>query len=327
MTLGWPAWIKRPVRYLLDPLIGPPREFLGHLRRSPSPSVAAALESFEEQWERPAADDEEPVFIFSAGWRSGSTLLQRLVSSSGTILLWGEPYDQCHLVQSLARTLTAFRDDYPPAHFVAGGDGGHRGGRSTEEEALRNEWIANLYPDPEFLWRAHRSFFLSLLRRPAVESGYNRWGLKEVRLSAEHAQYLAWLFPRARFLFLIRNPYDAYRSYRPHRGWYQRWPDRPVLTPLQFGRQWFRLAKSFRDPPAGLRCLVLRFEELVSEEPPIGKLRRFLEADLSPEVLDKKVGTSSERRAYGLPFPERFLLRRAVEPLASELGYASGGGG
>lgn len=36
---------------------------------------------------------EKPVFIFSSSWRSGSTLLQRYITASGEVLVWGETVD------------------------------------------------------------------------------------------------------------------------------------------------------------------------------------------------------------------------------------------
>ena len=33
---------------------------------------------------------DKPIFIFACSWRSGSTLLQRYITASGEILVWGE---------------------------------------------------------------------------------------------------------------------------------------------------------------------------------------------------------------------------------------------
>ena len=59
----------------------------------------------------PPADpaDDAPIFLLSAGWRSGSTMLQRLLMSDPGVLIWGEPYDECGLVQALAGCAKAFR--------------------------------------------------------------------------------------------------------------------------------------------------------------------------------------------------------------------------
>src|SRR5258708_2685540 len=49
----------------------------------------AALDLVREYQEE--RDDECPIFLLATGWRSGSTLLQRIVSTDPNVLLWGEP--------------------------------------------------------------------------------------------------------------------------------------------------------------------------------------------------------------------------------------------
>ena len=60
--------------------------------------VTDALDEIERKWPTCAESGEDtdisPVFILSAGWGAGSTLLQRLIMSSGEVLVWGEPFDQ-----------------------------------------------------------------------------------------------------------------------------------------------------------------------------------------------------------------------------------------
>src|SRR5262245_32576620 len=37
-------------------------------------------------------DGAAPIFLLSSGWRSGSTLVQRLINSDSSVLMWGEPF-------------------------------------------------------------------------------------------------------------------------------------------------------------------------------------------------------------------------------------------
>ena len=47
-------------------------------------------------------DDEQPVFVLSAGWRSGSTLLQRMIMENNRdLLMWGEPFPHCNIHDGL----------------------------------------------------------------------------------------------------------------------------------------------------------------------------------------------------------------------------------
>ena len=83
-----------------------------------------------------------------------------------------------------------------------------------------------------------------------------------MRLSADHAAYLALALPRAKLVFLIRNPYDAFRSYAARRDkgwrWSHRWPDHP-LTPER-RRHWRELAGSFWRPakPSAVSSFTMR---------------------------------------------------------------------
>lgn len=304
---------------LIDDLIaafrGPAQARAKHrqaLRNQPGIARGVALLRAHTQGDK--ADDDSPIFLLSAGWRSGSTMLQRLIMSDPRVLIWGEPYDECGTIQALAAGMKAFRDGWPPADYFYDG--------STPQD-LTGEWIANLFPRLQDLRLAHRAFFDTLFAQPAQRAGAKRWGIKEVRLTAEHAHYLRWLYPRARFLFLHRNPLEAYRSYcRYGRSWYDVFPEQPVFTPRHFGAHWRMLMEGFQRDAQQLDAMLVRYEDLVAKNPPLDVLNAYLDIKVDPAVLDTKVG-SSERggNRIGINVIERLLLRRAVEPTATKLGY------
>ena len=243
-------------------------------------------------------------------------MLQRLVLSSDEVLIWGEPYDHCDFTRRLADPLKAFTDDWPPESFIAAT------AKLESGEALSAQWVASLYPSPPQLLSAQRAFFETLYAEPAAAAGYSRWGFKEVRLSLDYAIYLKWLFPDARFLFLVRNPYDAYRSYRIFRNWYDRWPKDRVLTPAHFGRVWRSLADGFVSDHEKVGGLLIKYEDLVGGQLPIKKIADYLELDLSDDALGKRVSGRGKVQLREVPSFERRHLAREVEPLASRLGYS-----
>lgn len=282
--------------------------------RSSTPSIESGLSELRELCENDAKNDgESPIFLFSAGWRAGSTLLQRLIMSDPKVLLWGEPYDECGIIQAMANTLKAFRKGWPPKAYYFGGS-----------KPASGDWVANFFPVPTHLQRGHRAFFERAFAEPAKLAGAERWGIKEVRLNVEHAHYLRWVYRNAKFLFLYRNPLHAYQSYcRYGRNWYDTWPDKPVFTPTAFGRHWKTLTEGFLKDGKALGALVVRYEDLVEDRGDVVKrIEQHLNVEIDRSVLDDKVGSSlrsGERaKVTGL---ERALLRREVAPLAEELGY------
>jgi hypothetical protein len=286
-------------RQLLDGHYGLKTGMRDLVRRCPAPA---------------AGDEDSPIFLFSAGWRSGSTLLQRLIISGTDTLIWGEPYDECGMIQRLAEGLKAFRSDWPPADYFYDG-------RPPGE--LTEQWIANLFPALEDLRAAHRAFLDRLFAAPARRAGATRWGIKEVRLTADHAAYLRWLYPQAKFLLLYRNPLNAYRSYcRYGRNWYDTFPDRPVFTPLAFGTHWRTLLEGYLADADALGALLVRYEDLTKNPATLDHIEAYLGAAIDRALIGSKIGSSERGGKFAeVSRLERWLLRRAVEPLASRLDY------
>ena len=169
------------------------------------------------------APSDSPVFVLAAGWRSGSTLLQRMLMPE--CMIWGEPYGHACMLEHLAEPLRCMTNDWPEPHFFL---------NDEERDCLTEQFVANLFPSVKSLVESHRAYFETMFVKPAHETGTDRWGFKEVRLSADYAHYLKLLYPDSKFLFLIRNPYDAYRSWAARRNadwkWFYRWPDQPVTA-------------------------------------------------------------------------------------------------
>jgi hypothetical protein len=284
-------------------------------------AVAALGQRLGEEAE-PATD--EPLFIFSAGWRSGSTLLQRLVVSTDSFFIWGEPYHQTDVIRRLAESLIPFGTGWPPPEYVYGNGEKAEKQESSGSSDLSGQWIANFYPPVDRLVDAHREFLRRLLAPPPTESRPH-WGLKEVRLSAEYALYLRLLFPRARFVFLVRDPHAAYRSYRERPTWFERWPRSQVRTPFAFGQLWRRLAESFLEYHEALGAALIHYEDLVAGGETIDELERLLGAPIDRSVLVDRVGSTSGGDRSGPSALELRMLDRATQPAAARLGYGVAG--
>jgi hypothetical protein len=305
----------------LETVAGRPSVIRNHrtmLRSMPTLDAAVAAVAARLDGDRDAPADE-PLFVFSAGWRSGSTFLQRLVLSAGTHFVWGEPYHHSDLVRRLAESLVPFGNDWPPANYLyeAAGD------------ELSATWIANLYPPVSTVVAAHRAALATYLAPPPGQPAGIGWGMKEVRLSGEYAGYLRLLFPGAKFIFLVRNPADAYASYRERPRWFERWPHAQVRTPRAYGRMWSRLAVSFLDHEAALGATFVRYEDLVADHDAIDRIERLLGAPVDRAVLSDRIGSTRRGDHAGLTALEARMLGRETDAVGTRLGYlpaASGAG-
>lgn len=272
--------------------------------------MSSGFQAFDTRWGLPPLPpSNRPVFVLSAGWRSGSTLLQRLVCSSGDTLVWGEPYGRAGLIPAMTRSAICLREDWPAAH--------HYPTLSTSQ--LSSSWIANTFPPAQALRDAFRAQLDTLLAAPARDRGYPRWGIKEVRLQGMDAQLLKWLYPDARFALLVRDPWAAFSSAKGVQ-FALHWPTRMVTDAHSFAKHWAACARSFlelTDP-----CYrVIRYEELCAPTFDFEGLRAHLElATIDPQVRDQRI-RGMAKPPLPLDAHEIAVIEQIAGPIAARFGY------
>jgi len=242
-----------------------------------------------------AVSEDDPVFLASIGWRSGSTLTQRALMTDPSILVWGEPLAHMRFLHRLAEPLLGISEDWPgESHWLS-----HR-----PDIDLTQDWVATLAPDAGHLKAAYRAFFDTWLAVPARQRGFKRWGVKQVRWTGEDAIALRWLYPHAKFLVVVRHPVSAYRSMRnfgfdpPAYGHLVKWPDHWVASLDDYARFWNTLALSWGAVIDRLGAAWVRYEDIVDGNVDLDAIGSTLGLKLKAEVARAtKVGGSDYQTA------------------------------
>jgi len=226
----------------------------------------------------------QSIFLFSAGWRSGSTLLQRLISSSNEALIWGES----------GGALNNFADAGIRYEQMLG-NGGKRfkygyGGNGEKEyvafqtsrDKKNHQWCACMNPPWDHIEYAYKNFFNNLYGEPTSDLGYKRWGVKEVLSGIETARFFRRIFPDSKFIFLVRNPFDTILSIKRHD-----WMDYDLhpFPLLRCANHWKILACEFKQADFGL---LIRYEDLVNDPSTIDRIRHYLNIeDISYDFISR----------------------------------------
>lgn len=264
-----------------------------------SRNLSARLLDIESRWDIKAESRlpcESPVFILSAGWRTGSTLLQRMLIADGKTMIWGEPFAHSGIIQKMADQFRAFTNQWPNSNHL----------KDDLSEIDSDSWIANISPTANQLRDSHRLFFDHLFGEPARKNNKQNWGIKEVRWSSQHACYLKWLFPKAHFLWLVRNPFDAWSSYKQRGPWFFDWPDKPLHSVSDFAAIWDKMAVDFYTNYKNTGGILLKYEDLESKT---GQISEYLNRHVkSPINYSIQKGHAEILRTAKLSFYEKTIL-------------------
>lgn len=261
-----------------------------------------------------------PIFIFSSSWRSGSTLLQRFITATGEVLVWGETGGALNAIANAIESWNQITAD--SSRRFSGGIGGkgeasyHKFIAAPKAEHA-SQWIANLSPPFADLVSSLRAMFDAQYGGRAQFLGYPRYGFKETRCDLNTAHQLQVLFPDARFVFLVRNPLDVIVSIK-RRNWMGRPANHATLK--YYAMHWQTRAKQFRHADFGLP---LRYEDFVTDPYVQNQTLDYLEIQSRPPAdfirtsqVDWKASNQSQLGVW-----ERARLRYWLGAEMKQWGY------
>ncbi|SDY98871.1 sulfotransferase family protein [Tindallia californiensis] len=190
---------------------------------------------------------ESPIFVFAATWRTGSTLVQRVINASEEVFIWGEP----SFLSDLYRMTNKLEGYLDKVNF-------------NQDVAIRKKvggWIPVVSPSPSKARDAVKAFLLELYSDETKEKfGVERWGFKEVRNDAiNNILLLKKVFPESKFIFLIRDPYDVYSSLKGkkfHKNFSS--PFEPIKVWEKNVREYLATKKDINRS-----CILIKYEDFI----------------------------------------------------------------
>lgn len=239
-----------------------------------------------------------PVFILSSG-RSGSTLLQRILNTYEDVTIWGE---HAGLLKFNAAQFFEIRDDFSARNHLFSGENSRAGIKTLKERKHPENWQAwmNPFSRDEFV-ESCRQCVLNLFQTGLPDD--QTWGFKEIRYGKKDRviEFLSEIFPRARFIFLVRNGFNVVAS-KLRTGPPPFAAANPTfrISPTLFRRcrEWKLQNTCFKNwhESGRIRSFWIRFEDLAKGEPVLDPLLKELGKTFGTEqkrVLELQKGRGS----------------------------------
>lgn len=241
----------------------------------------------------------EPLFIWAPTTRCGTTLLQRLITSSDELIVYGEfEYYAMDLINIFTQ-LTRLKDD-----------GQFDEDRKRYADGELDFWCPHLKPDTEQLQQSVAEHFYritTIYENTAREDGFERWGLKNPHFPEESLEPLRMLLPRSKHLFIIRNPYDVAESQKG-RGWIS-----SIDELRETARNWNQNVQGILNQYSNDdRSLIISFNDLIEDQSEtVERLEQYLDIEgIDQSVFKMKVNNWAEQGDD----PEQYVEPKQLTP-------------
>ncbi len=262
-----------------------------------------------------------PVFVIAPTARNGITLLQRLVNSTGQIIVYGENAIFMHeLVTVAIQAIEVNQQQHAEFEQV----------RTRFLQGERDGWTSNLWPDSNRFANAVIGGFYQttmVYEQCTREYGCGRWGIKYPLTDPYIVPRLLCLLPGSRFVFIHRHLFDVVRSAKA----------RQFITNdeqlIEYGRQYQANMHAVLNTPRE-QMMIIRYEDLMADpEPVLKRLETFTGVSgIDRSVLSRRINTFQGDPSIGrsptgyippaeLTEAEKALLTEEARPTLEQAGY------
>ena len=274
-----------------------------------------------------AATEKPPIFVIGPTTRCGTSLLQRLLNSTGKAVIYGENFALLQTFPDIIRNYQREADAKRKVIAMA---------RDLLVKEKEDFEASSLFPDFDNYLRALIGSFRLLMRSyrdDATALGFERWGIKHQIRNQTSFAILPRLLPDARYVMIYRDLLPVARSAKA------RWPG-DVRGP----QDWRRFARNWADNIrtmqrlSGDAFLLFKYETFTADpEPHLQRLERFVEIEgIDRAVMARRIndqprfapdGTAitDYRPPQELSAEETNLMLGECEPFYRELGYGAAG--
>lgn len=223
----------------------------------------------------------EPILIASPIQRSGTTLIQRLLSSAMDTLIYGE---------TCANDLNMLIGLYVQKSSMYGRNDGWRSDQMQQVLAgAVNDWIPDLMPDPvEYVARFEDQVagFFHYFAEFARRHGREQWGAKLPGWNTFQLEQLLQIMPRSRVVYIVRDLEPCVRSAK------QMELCRNLADVQQFSQFWLMNLQEARRRLRSDRVFWIDYKVLVAEpESVLSELEEFTGCQkIDRTVMDHRIG-------------------------------------
>jgi len=258
--------------------------------------LAFSIAEISRRWGRSIGNvDDSPVFILAAGWGSGEREFQRRLAGTCE----DEPTFDATLISAMSSQLVRTAN-----YFDSG---------SAADKSPPARGVATLTG----LARAQAVFLRGACHALGGEGRPGAWEVTSTDITGDHALYLGLLFPRARFMFLHRNPIDAFAAALRTMGNPAAVSGRDLSWAAGFAEHWCRLVASFELWHKEVDGIIVGYDQATAASP--SKIEAYLGERLLPPTQAAETDDAASGRI--LRADERRLLVERTGEMASRLGY------